>query len=141
MIWTDYLCFSGLVPIVRGATKEDFKQIAPPHSYINVDDYDNYKELVEYINYLDKHDNAYMEYFRWRKVLEESEDSEEVFKNISQLLPYKALLKTTPIGFCDVCKKLNENKFETPKSIPSLETWWYGTEYADCLNFYRTAVF
>ena len=92
------------------------------------------KELVEYINYLDKHDEAYMEYFRWRKVLEESEDSEEVFKNISKLLPYQVFLRTTPTGFCDVCKKLNKNKFETPKSIPSLKEWWYGTEYADCMN-------
>ena len=138
---TDHLYCSGLVPIVRGATKEDFKQIAPSHSYIHVDDYDSIKKLVAYINYLDKHDDAYMEYFRWRKVLEESEDSEEIFKNISQLLPYKAFLKTTPIGFCDVCKKLNENKFETSKSIQSLETWWYGTEYADCLDPNRVHIF
>ena len=134
-ILTDHFCLSGTVPIVRGATKEDFKQIAPRHSYIHVDDYDNIEELVEYINYLDKHDDAYMKYFHWRKVLEESETSEEVFNNTSKLLPsYKTFLKTTPLGFCDLCKKLNDNKFKKSKSIPSLESWWYDTDHPDCFG-------
>ncbi|KAL5106770.1 Glycoprotein 3-alpha-L-fucosyltransferase A [Taenia crassiceps] len=58
---------NGMVPVVLGAYKEDYESILPPHSYINVDDFNSVTKLVEYLHYLDKNDTAYAEYFAWKE--------------------------------------------------------------------------
>ncbi|VDO00250.1 unnamed protein product [Rodentolepis nana] len=58
---------TGMVPIVLGAYKEDYKNVLPPHSYINVDEFDSIQELAEYLQFLDKNDTAYAQYFAWTK--------------------------------------------------------------------------
>ncbi|VDO08584.1 unnamed protein product [Rodentolepis nana] len=58
---------NGMVPIVLGAYKEDYENVLPPHSYINVDDFDSIQELAEYLQFLDKNDTAYAQYFAWTK--------------------------------------------------------------------------
>ena len=35
-----------IVPIVMGARPEDYARLAPPHSYIHVDDFESPKELA-----------------------------------------------------------------------------------------------
>lgn len=56
-----------MVPIVLGAYKEDYVNVLPPHSYINVDNFKTVRELAEYLQYLDKNHTAYAEYFAWKK--------------------------------------------------------------------------
>ncbi|VDO00740.1 unnamed protein product [Rodentolepis nana] len=58
---------NGMVPIVLGAYREDYENVLPPHSYINVDDFDSIQELAEYLQFLDKNDTAYAQYFAWTK--------------------------------------------------------------------------
>ena len=53
------------VPIVRGLGP--YKDILPPGSYINVDDFDSPKDLAEYLIKLDKDDTLYMSYFKSRR--------------------------------------------------------------------------
>ncbi|CAJ0609965.1 unnamed protein product [Cylicocyclus nassatus] len=53
------------VPIVMGAPKSDYMAVAPPHSFIHVDDYEP-PQLAQYLLYLDKNDTAYNEYFAWK---------------------------------------------------------------------------
>ena len=43
-----------LVPIVMGGS--DYKKIAPPKSYIDVNDFKNVEELAKYLQYLDVND-------------------------------------------------------------------------------------
>jgi len=50
-----------LVPIVYGLGSYD--TVAPPHSYINVFDFDSVRDLADYLLYLDGNDTAYNEYF------------------------------------------------------------------------------
>ena len=57
----------GMVPIVMGAEMEDYELLAPPNSFIHVDNFTSTKALGDYINYLDKHDEAYLEYHKWRQ--------------------------------------------------------------------------
>ena len=57
----------GMIPIVFGGADYNDKRIAFPHSFINVRDYDNLKELADYLHYLNKNDTAYNEYFAWKK--------------------------------------------------------------------------
>ncbi len=56
-----------MVPIVMGASKEDYLALLPPNSYINVDDFKTIKELTDYIKFLDKNDTAYATYFAWKE--------------------------------------------------------------------------
>nr|VZI52379.1 unnamed protein product [Spirometra erinaceieuropaei] len=56
-----------MVPIVYGASREEFYQRAPPNSYIHVDDFENVEELAKYLQYLDKNDTAYATYFAWKE--------------------------------------------------------------------------
>ncbi|VDD83018.1 unnamed protein product [Mesocestoides corti] len=57
----------GMVPIVLGAYKEDYDDVLPPHSYINVDDFESIRELTDYLLYLDRNDTAYANYFAWKE--------------------------------------------------------------------------
>ena len=40
--------------------------IAPPHSYINVQDFDSTKDLADYLIKVDKNDTLFASYFWWR---------------------------------------------------------------------------
>lgn len=53
------------LPVVWGAKREDYEGMAPPGSFVYVEDYGSIPELVKYLNYLDKNDTAYLEYFRF----------------------------------------------------------------------------
>ena len=50
-----------IVPIVYGGA--NYSAFAPPHSLINVADYESPKQLADYLTYLDGNDTAYNEYF------------------------------------------------------------------------------
>ena len=49
-----------------GARPDDYKRLAPPQSYIHVDDFESPKELAEYLLELDKDDHRYNSYFLWK---------------------------------------------------------------------------
>ncbi|KAK4475153.1 hypothetical protein MN116_002237 [Schistosoma mekongi] len=56
---------NNMLPIVMGASIEEYERIAPPYSFIHVDQFKSPYELAQYLNYLDKNDTAYNEYFAW----------------------------------------------------------------------------
>lgn len=49
-----------------GARPEDYARVAPPNSYIHVDDFSSPKELARYLLYLDQNATAYGEFFQWK---------------------------------------------------------------------------
>ncbi|XP_033637171.1 glycoprotein 3-alpha-L-fucosyltransferase A-like [Asterias rubens] len=57
---------AGTVPIVYGGSREAYKRVAPPNSFIHISDFASMEKLAEYIRYLDKNDDKYNEYFAWR---------------------------------------------------------------------------
>ena len=57
---------NGVVPIVMGASVEEYAAIAPPHSFLHVDQFDSPAALAEYLKLLDGDDNLYNEFFQWR---------------------------------------------------------------------------
>ena len=59
-------CSNDIVPVVMGAAPEDYRKVAPPHSYIHVDDFASPRELAAYLHKLDANDILYNEYFRWK---------------------------------------------------------------------------
>ncbi|KAJ8025139.1 Alpha-(1,3)-fucosyltransferase 4 [Holothuria leucospilota] len=56
----------GIVPIVVGPSKGDYERLAPPNSFIFVDDFTSLKALANYLIEIDKNDTLYNEFFRWR---------------------------------------------------------------------------
>ena len=53
-----------------GARREDYEAVAPPNSFIHVDDFESPKSLAEYLRRLDANDTLYNEYFRWKGTTE-----------------------------------------------------------------------
>ncbi|XP_025833210.1 alpha-(1,3)-fucosyltransferase C-like isoform X2 [Agrilus planipennis] len=93
-----------VIPVVYG--RADYKKIAPPHSYINVEDFPSVEELVKYLKYLDENDDKYLEYFQWKS-------------DYYVVSSFKYFI-------CDLCKKLNTDF--TPKTYKNIEKWWKGAE-------------
>ena len=56
---------AGTVPIYFGAP--NIAEFVPPHSVINVRDFDSMRELVQHLLYLQGNATAYQEYLAWRK--------------------------------------------------------------------------
>lgn len=127
----------GAVPIVWGGLKSDYLAVAPPNSFIHVEDFESASDLAQYINYLDKNDTAYKEYFRWRTM-----DAKDMPMNGGTF------------GFCQICRALHginvDNTFNSnfsklsrvpflgypssPRIIPSLKQWYYDSEPKHCLR-------
>ena len=49
-----------------GLSKQDYQQMAPPGSFIHVEDFNSTLELANYINYLDTNPQEYNKYHYWR---------------------------------------------------------------------------
>ena len=56
----------GMVPIALGASIKDYEEIAPPNSFLHVDNFTSVKELGDYLKYLDTNPDVYNSYHSWR---------------------------------------------------------------------------
>lgn len=75
-----------IVPVVYGGG--DYSQYAPPHSYINVNDFETTDDLAKYLIFLNDNPEEYIKYFWWKK--------------------HYRLSKLRPFVMCDLCEKLND---------------------------------
>ncbi|KAH3804094.1 hypothetical protein DPMN_132375 [Dreissena polymorpha] len=92
-----------VVPVVMGAHPDDYRRVAPPGSYIHVEDFGSVQELAKYIKFLDKNDDEYNKYFRW--------------KQTGSFVDTKF--------WCRICSLLWDP--EKPRmSVPDLDSWWRG---------------
>lgn len=93
-----------LLPIVMGATRADYERLAPPHSFIHVDDFGSAQELASYLRELDADEAKYETYFRW-----------------------KALGRFIDTKFwCRLCAMLHEWRVQArTKTYENLIDWWW----------------
>ncbi|KAJ8310158.1 hypothetical protein KUTeg_012023 [Tegillarca granosa] len=92
---------SDVLPVVMGAHPDDYRKVAPPNSYIHIEDFKSPKELAEYLHKLDKNDTLYNEYFKW--------------KGTGSFINTKF--------WCRLCAMLNDpNKPELV--VENMESWW-----------------
>ena len=84
----------GTIPIVSGPERESFVHVAPPHSFIHVNDYKSDKELGEALNLISKNRSLYGKYHAWRRYY-------DVYYQQKDLDPYR---------FCELCYRINTNK-------------------------------
>lgn len=103
-----------IVPVVYGGA--NYNEIAPPHSYINALDFTP-ETLAYYLKLLDANDTLYNEYFWWK-------DHFTVEAGVEQMARH---------GFCDLCKKLHEDRGVT-KYYPELLSEWHHTKRCKTFN-------
>lgn len=58
---------SGVIPVVFGAPLGDYRDVAPPHSFIHVDEFATIKALADYLKELAVDKKRYKEYLTWRR--------------------------------------------------------------------------
>jgi hypothetical protein len=64
--WIDAL-LNYAIPVVRGGlTKNDYISVAPPHSFINVEDFSSPKELADYMAHVASNYTLFSFYHEWR---------------------------------------------------------------------------
>ncbi|OXA64689.1 Glycoprotein 3-alpha-L-fucosyltransferase A [Folsomia candida] len=109
---TEKLFVNGLqykmVPVVMGAAPENYKSVAPPHSFIHVNDFASPQQLANYLKLLDKNETLFAKYGEWRQ---------------SQTRWHL----TTALGadfFCRACALFYYGDFRPPPSYPSSSTRW-----------------
>jgi len=107
----------GLVPIVSGSHKDDVQRMAPPNSFIHVEDFASPKDLVDYLEYLSRNDTAYEKYHQWRM---EEPDFEKPF----YMQPEETMI-------CGICKEVTKRKnLGFPKRmIKSVANWWWVNQH------------
>ncbi|PIK38906.1 putative glycoprotein 3-alpha-L-fucosyltransferase A-like [Apostichopus japonicus] len=104
------------VPIVFGAKREEYEHIAPPNSFIFVEDFKSLEELADYLLYLDRNNSRYKQYHKWR----------------NQGWAETAVLPNELINHCDaLCKVSSKLKDTSPKwnmfsFDPYGESWFGG---------------
>lgn len=54
-----------LIPIVYGGS--NYSHFAPPHSFIDVGDFENFEQLANYLKFLSNNPEEYVKYFWWKK--------------------------------------------------------------------------
>jgi hypothetical protein len=62
------------VPIVMGAKKEHYQNIAIPNSYIHVDNYPTVEQLAQELHRLNKNYSEYNKYLQWTQLYDVGED-------------------------------------------------------------------
>lgn len=97
------------IPIVMGTSKQLYRQMLPPNSYINVDDFASPRDLANYIIYLNKNPSEMKEYFKWKKY----------FKVLNE----HGYFRTNSVHYCRLCEALNYNS-RNNKVYTDLEDFW-----------------
>jgi glycoprotein 3-alpha-L-fucosyltransferase len=98
------MCFrNDVLPIAMGAAPEDYKAVAPPESYIHVDDFDGPAELAAYLHKVAGNDTLYNSYFRW--------------KGTGEFINTKFM--------CRMCRLMHEADHHRTR-LTNIENWWRG---------------
>uniref|UniRef100_U5EV02 Fucosyltransferase n=1 Tax=Corethrella appendiculata TaxID=1370023 RepID=U5EV02_9DIPT len=96
-----------VIPVVYGGA--DYRKFAPPHSYINANDFQSPEHLAKYLLYLTENQEEYLKYFWWKS-------------------HYKVVSK---IRYCNLCKALHQSK-EKKIMYADIKSWWYSND--ECTN-------
>jgi alpha-1,3-fucosyltransferase len=81
----------------------DYTEFAPPHSFIDVNDFASPKQLADYLLLLDKTDSLYARYFDWRR-----DFAVEMYQKR---------------GWCRLCQLANDDQLP-PSVYDDILQWW-----------------
>nr|CAH8876388.1 unnamed protein product [Trichobilharzia regenti] len=97
---------NNIVPVVMGASVEEYERVSPAHSFIHVDQFESPAKLAEYLKYLDRNDTAYNEYFAWHG--------------------HGVIDDWKPRPMCLLCLFAHVVDQLQPHSFPNVSQWWNG---------------
>ena len=67
LVWStswNLVVMKAAIPVVfGGSSRRDYDLVAPPHSFIHIEDFDDAQTLADYLHYLATNSTAYAEYF------------------------------------------------------------------------------
>ncbi|KAI8509180.1 Alpha-(1,3)-fucosyltransferase 7 [Branchiostoma belcheri] len=104
-----------VVPVVLGANRSDYERLAPPHSYIHVDDFNSPKELADYLKMLADDKDRYNAYFKWKTIP-----------------PPPKNMPLEEGRWCNLCRELLDRCPTKRKVYTDLRTWWEGENLSMC---------
>ncbi|KAK2161860.1 hypothetical protein LSH36_108g01119 [Paralvinella palmiformis] len=94
-----------LVPVALGMA--NYSRDAPPHSVIDVRDFESPKALAEYLEYLSRNEEEYYSYFAWKERY-----------NLMSLQDF----------FCTLCDALNDPAIANKKAGGYFDWWFTGCD-------------
>ena len=103
------------VPVVLGGLPDDYMRLAPPNSFINVDDFSGPEELAKHLVFLNQHPAEYNKYHEWR--------------NNFQVVNEHGYFGAPIRHYCRLCEALNYND-KGEKIYDNLEMFW--SKKVDC---------
>ena len=59
------IAFTKVLPIVMGARPEDYKALAPPNSFLHVDNFPSPQRLAEHLTFLHENTEEYIKHLAW----------------------------------------------------------------------------
>nr|CAH7760465.1 unnamed protein product [Callosobruchus chinensis] len=89
-----------VIPIVYGGA--NYTALAPPHSVIDVSEFETVKELTDYLKELDEDPEEYLKYFEWKREYSAITGSQQTL--------------------CELCEKLNQPI--GTKIYARFKQWW-----------------
>ena len=102
---------SGVVPVVFGGAH--YSKFAPPHSYINAQDFTSPKALAQYLITVSSNPKLYSHFFEWRRHFDVRSP------------------KIDP--WCQLCQMLNDQSLPA-KTYENISRWWF--EEMPCQDFH-----
>ncbi|XP_066270775.1 alpha-(1,3)-fucosyltransferase 7-like [Branchiostoma lanceolatum] len=110
--WRNALA-NDVVPVVLGANRSDYERLAPPHSYIHVDDFKSPKELADYLKMLGQDKEQYNAYFKWKTQPPKNMPLEEGV-------------------WCNLCRQIFDRCPTKRKLYTDLRLWFEGEHISMC---------
>lgn len=97
----------GMIPVVVGAPLEDYLKVAPPNSFLHIDQFNSLKEMADYMIEISQNESKLRRHLAWRTKGEVH--TEEIQEHI-----INPLRNTT---LCSIVKRLNANLQDDEKSL------------------------
>ena len=96
----------GILPIVNGGlSKRDYAKIAPPHSYLHINDFNSAEDLMKTLENLAENQDLYNSYFWWKEHYTIETNME---------------LQTQ----CQLCDILNQEGFKSENDYSQFSNYW-----------------
>ena len=99
---------NGMIPIAFGGLNQiDYSKIAPPHSYIHVDDYESPEKLIEILEIIKQNETLHQSYFWWM----------DYYSIKTKILAEE--------NQCSMCQILNQQSgFKSKNDYSDFTTYW-----------------
>ena len=104
----------GMIPVVLGGlSKRDYEKIAPPHSFLHVDDFKSPGHLMKELHLIAKDSKLFNSYFWWQ----------DYYRVQVNILCCPSHEWTYPA--CQLCDILNSNNTNTKNNYDNLNAFWH----------------